>query len=177
MNKYIFKSSGYEAPHDAYGAPPEPYEPPIDSYGPPTDSYGPPIDSYGPPTDSYGPPTDSYGAPPYKPVGPVLLEKRPYEPKEIKPVVIVTEQTYTSFDCRKVPYPDKYYADPEAGCRVSSDPELCRDLYVVLFAPSYISTQTLVRGSSDVPPREACLKTQCQKDRKRREKSSAQIVI
>ena len=86
------------------------------NYEPPHDSYGPPLsDSYGPP------PSDSYGAPPpYKPVGPILLEKRPYEPKEIKPVVIITEQTYTSFDCRKVPYPDKYYADPEAECRVRS---------------------------------------------------------
>ena len=48
-----------------------------------------------------------------------MLEKRPYEPKEIKPVTITTHDTYTSFDCRKVPYPDRHYADPEAGCSVS----------------------------------------------------------
>ena len=102
---------GYEAPHDSYGAPP-------DSYGAPplSDSYGAP-----PLSDSYGAPplSDSYGAPPYKPIGPILLEKRPYEPTEIKPVIITIEEKYTSFDCRKVPYQDKYYADPEAACRVS----------------------------------------------------------
>ena len=48
-----------------------------------------------------------------------MLDKRPYEPKEIKPVTITTHDTYTSFDCRKVPYPDRHYADPEAGCSVS----------------------------------------------------------
>ena len=48
-----------------------------------------------------------------------MLEKRPYEPKEIKPVTITTHDTYTAFDCRKVPYPDRHYADPEAGCSVS----------------------------------------------------------
>ena len=71
------------------------------------------IFSYAPPHDSYGPPK------PYKPKGPVMLEKRPYEPKEIKPVTITTHDTYTAFDCRKVPYPDRHYADPEAGCSVS----------------------------------------------------------
>ena len=75
-----------------------------------------PLDS-----SSYAPPPhDSYGPPkPYKPKGPVMLEKRPYEPKEIKPVTITTHETYTGFDCRKVPYPDRHYADPEAGCTVS----------------------------------------------------------
>jgi len=71
------------------------------------------VSSYAPPPhDSYGPPK------PYKPKGPVMLEKRPYEPKEIKPVTITTHDTYTGFDCRKVPYPDRHYADPEAGCTI-----------------------------------------------------------
>jgi len=111
--------NSYEPPVDSYSPPPDSYGPPPDTYGPPVDSYSPPSDSYGPPSDSYGPPSDSYGPPPYKPVGPILLEKRPYEPKEIKRVIVATEPAYTSFDCRKVPYHDKYFADPEAGCRVS----------------------------------------------------------
>ena len=53
-------------------------------------------------------------------MGPILLEKRPYEVKEIKAVPIVTHETYTKFDCRNVPYPDRHYADPEAGCAVRS---------------------------------------------------------
>ena len=78
------------------------------------------VSSYAPPPhDSYGPPK------PYTPKGPVMLEKRPYEPKEIKPVTITTHDTYTGFDCRKVPYPDRHYADPEAGCTVSCQVSIC----------------------------------------------------
>ena len=114
-----------------YSPPPPDYSPPIphhDGYGevPLHDDYGPvPVhDSYGPPSDEYGPPSSDYGAPsadygPPKIVGPVLLEKRPYEVKEIKAVPIVTHKTYTKFDCRNVPYPDRHYADPEAGCAVN----------------------------------------------------------
>ena len=99
--------------HEDYG--PEPVH---DGYGPPpTDGYGPPpSDGYGPPSSDYGAPSAGYGPP--KIVGPVLLEKRPYEVKEIKAVPIVTHKTYTTFDCRNVPYPDRHYADPEAGCVV-----------------------------------------------------------
>ena len=116
-----------------YSPPPPDYSPPIphhDEYGevPIHEDYGPvPVhDSYGPPppSDEYGPPSSDYGAPsadygPPKIVGPVLLEKRPYEVKEIKAVPIVTHKTYTKFDCRNVPYPDRHYADPEAGCAVN----------------------------------------------------------
>jgi hypothetical protein len=98
--------------HDGYGPPPS------DGYGPPpSDGYGPPpSDGYGPPSSDYGAPSADYGPP--KIVGPVLLEKRPYEVKEIRAVPIVTHKTYTKFDCRNVPYPDRHYADPEAGCAV-----------------------------------------------------------
>ena len=99
-------------PHDDYGAIHEDYGPipHHDDYGPP------PSDGYGPPSADYGAPSADYGPP--KLVGPVLLDKRPYEVKEIKAVPIVTHETYTKFDCRNVPYPDRHYADPEAGCAV-----------------------------------------------------------
>lgn len=115
---------------------PEPYQPPAyhePSYSPPAyhetkpdygyhepepyhepEAYHPPVESYGPPpADSYGPPDH------YKPKGPVMLKERPYQPKDIKPVTITTHDTYTTFDCRSVPYPDRHYADAEAGCSVS----------------------------------------------------------
>jgi hypothetical protein len=114
-------------PHTSYHEP-EPYHPPTsyhepEPYHPPTGyhepaPYHPPTSDYGVPASDYGAPATGYGAPAYKPVGPVLLEKRPYEPKDIKPVVITTHETYTSFDCRKVAYPDRHYADPEAGCAI-----------------------------------------------------------
>eukprot|EP00096_Caligus_rogercresseyi_P005558 TRINITY_DN2134_c0_g1_i2.p1 TRINITY_DN2134_c0_g1~~TRINITY_DN2134_c0_g1_i2.p1 ORF type:complete len:209 (-),score=62.72 TRINITY_DN2134_c0_g1_i2:346-972(-) len=59
-----------------------------------------------------------YDAPyePPKPKQPVLLKERPNEVKEIKPVPITIHDTYTNFDCRKVPYSDKHYADSQTGC-------------------------------------------------------------
>merc|ERR1712110_835358 len=103
---------------------PEPYHPPATyhepkPYHPPSGYHEP--EPYHPPSSGSGAPAPSsdYGAPkPYKPKAPVMLEKRPYEPKEIKPVTITTHEAYTGFDCRKVPYPDRHYADPEAGCSI-----------------------------------------------------------
>ena len=108
-------------PEPAYPAPgyhePEPYRPPTapgyhepEPYHPPSAGYHEP--EYHAPAEAYGPPA------PYKPKGPVMLDKRPYEPKEIRPVTITTHDTYTAFDCRTVPYPNRHYADPEAGCQV-----------------------------------------------------------
>ena len=97
---------------------PEPYHPPSSYHEP--EPYAPPKPEYGAPEPGYGTPEPGYGAPePYKPKAPVMLAHRPYEPKEIKPVTITTHEAYTGFDCRKVPYPDRHYADPEAGCSVS----------------------------------------------------------
>lgn len=48
----------------------------------------------------------------------MLLEKRPYEVKEIKALPVALHDTYTNFDCRKAPYPDRHYADPESGCQI-----------------------------------------------------------
>ena len=111
----VHEDYGHPVPivHDEYG--PVPIH---DEYGPVPvhDDYGPPSDGYGPPSSDYGAPSADYGPP--KPVGPILLDKRPYEVKEIKAVPIVTHETYTKFDCRNVPYPDRHYADPEAGCAV-----------------------------------------------------------
>ena len=67
------------------------------------------------------PPHSEYHEPePYHPPAPkiVLLEKRPYEVKEIKALPVALHDTYTNFDCRKAPYPDRHYADPESGCQV-----------------------------------------------------------
>lgn len=139
---HLYTPDPYEAPQHYGGAPapsyyeppayhePEPYHPPAyqePSYSPPAyheakpdygyhepEAYHPPVESYGPPpADSYGPPEH------YKPKGPVMLKERPYQPKDIKPVTITTHDTYTAFDCRSVPYPDRHYADAEAGCSVS----------------------------------------------------------
>ena len=125
--------SSYHEP-EPYHPEPEPYHPPSTYHEPEPyhpEPYHPPPHSgyhepepYHPPSSDYGAPAPSsdYGAPkPYKPKAPVMLEKRPYEPKEIKPVTITTHEAYTGFDCRKVPYPDRHYADPEAGCSVSFD--------------------------------------------------------
>ncbi len=128
-----------------YGAP-EPYAP--NGYGAPEPSYGPagygaPEPSYAPagygapepyaptgygtpepyaPTGYGAPEPAGYGAPepyaPPKPVGPVLLEKRPYEVHSVQALPVTVEQSYTEFDCRTVPYPDRHYADIEAGCEV-----------------------------------------------------------
>ncbi len=105
------KPDPYKPVHNPYE---DPYKPPVvhdSSYKPPVvhdSSYKPPIH------DSYGPPVS------YKPKGPVLLDKRPHEVTEIKSLPVSVDQTYTNFDCRKVPYPDRHYADPDAGCQVGS---------------------------------------------------------
>ena len=105
---------GYEDP--SFG-----YEPP--SYGPP--SYEPP--PYEPPAyeaPDYAPPPPAYEEPaPYVPVGPVLLDKRPYEVKSIQPLPITVSESYSSFDCRARP-PGRHYADPETKCQVRQ-PTLC----------------------------------------------------
>ena len=56
--------------------------------------------------------------PAYEPVGPVLLEKKPYEVKTIQALPVAVAETYTNFDCRGK-YANRHYADPEAGCQVS----------------------------------------------------------
>ena len=107
--------SPYEPPPTTYQ---EPYEPPQEVYN----SYDPPSDA---PYDPYydAPPPPSYEAPepayPPKPVGPVLLEKRPYEVKSVQPLPITVSESYTSFDCRSL-HPGRHYADPETGCQVRS---------------------------------------------------------
>ena len=56
--------------------------------------------------------------PTYEPVGPVLLEKKPYEVKTIQALPVAVAETYTNFDCRGK-YANRHYADTEAGCQVS----------------------------------------------------------
>jgi len=90
------------------GYSPEPSYPGAPAYGP----YDP-EPSYAPPSSPYLPEPE-YAAP----VGPVLLEKRPYEVKAVQELPISVAQSYTGFDCRTVPYPDRHYADPEAGCQI-----------------------------------------------------------
>ena len=103
-------SSGYSPPLKLKpGYSPEPSYPGAPAYGP----YDP-EPSYAPPSSPYLPEPE-YAAP----VGPVLLEKRPYEVKAVQELPISVAQSYTGFDCRTVPYPDRHYADPEAGCQVS----------------------------------------------------------
>ena len=109
-----------EPHHDVYHPEPhhDPYhpEPHHDVYHP-----EPHHDPYHP--EPYHAPHSDYHEPepyhePYKPKAPVLLEKRPYEVKEIKALPVALHDTYTNFDCRKAPYPDRHYADPESGCQV-----------------------------------------------------------
>ena len=134
---YFTEPAGYHPTAEPYHPPaayhePEPYHP--SGYHEP-EPYHPPAahggyhepEPYHPPAEAYGPPA------PYKPKGPVMLEKRPYEPKEIKPVTITTHDTYTAFDCRKVPYPDRHYADPEAGCQVSQFISNFACLYIIFY--------------------------------------------
>jgi len=118
----------YSPPEPAY----EPYSPPSPAYSPDPYSpepYSPPAPAYSP--DPYSPPKPAYSPDPYvpepyappkpayqKPVGPVLLEKRPYEVKSVQPLPVTVAESYTGFDCRSVPYPDRHYADPEAGCEI-----------------------------------------------------------
>jgi len=112
-SKDPYDSSPYSAqPYEPNPYAPAPYVP--EPYAPAPYEPAPykPSSSYEP--AAYAPPKPEYHAP----VGPVLLEKRPYEVESVKPLPITVSETYTSFDCRKVPYPDRHYADPEAGCEV-----------------------------------------------------------
>ena len=107
----------YHAPAPAYHAEPEPaYHAPAPAYGAPS------------PAPTYSAPAPAYHAP----VGPVLLEKRPYEVqdnidgcielvqvKSVQPLPITVAEAYTGFDCRTKPYQGRHYADPEAGCEVT----------------------------------------------------------
>lgn len=97
---------GYAPSKPAYSNPPA-YAP-VDPYAPTAYDPAP----YAP--EPYSPPEPVY----QKPVGPVLLEKRPYEVKSVQPLPITVAESYTNFDCRSVPYPDRHYADPEAGCEI-----------------------------------------------------------
>ena len=125
------------APYEPAPYEPAPYAPAPAPYVPPhtpdyhPDPYAPPpkpdyhaVDPYHPaPKPDYHPAEPAgYGPPPKpayeKPVGPVLLEKRPYEVKSVQPVPITVAEGYSKFDCRSVPYPDRHYADPETGCQV-----------------------------------------------------------
>ena len=126
--------NSYQEPYQPYDAPPsyetpyvEPpsYEPPsYNDYSPGYDYSPPSNDYYSPPVDNYTPAKPAYEAPyepepyyPPKPVGPVLLEKRPYEVKSVQPLPITVSEPYTSFDCRSK-HPGRHYADPEANCQV-----------------------------------------------------------
>ncbi|XP_059085432.1 uncharacterized protein LOC131882333 isoform X3 [Tigriopus californicus] len=107
-----YSSDPYANHAPAHGYNPPSYE--IDPYTPHEET--PVYNPYKPAHDPYKPVHDPYK--PYKPKGPVLLEKLPYEVKEIKPLSVSVHKTYTSFDCRKAPYLDRHYADPEAGCSI-----------------------------------------------------------
>ena len=134
--------NSYQEPYQPYDAPPSynspysdypSYEPPSYNdyspgydYSPPSnDYYSPPVDNYAPAKPTYETPVKpTYEAPyepepyyPPKPVGPVLLEKRPYEVKSVQPLPITVSEPYTSFDCRSK-HPGRHYADPEANCQV-----------------------------------------------------------
>lgn len=70
---------------------------------------------------AYGSPQPAYTPEPYSPpapVGPVLLESRPHDPKSIEALPISVSETYTNFDCRSKPYPGRHYADAETGCEI-----------------------------------------------------------
>ena len=93
---------------------------PFSHHAPAAPAYG---NSYAPEpyhdsSPAYKPAHEPYEPHYYKPKGPVLLEKIPHEVIHIQPLTVATHQAYTNFDCRKVPYPDRHYADPEAGCKV-----------------------------------------------------------
>ena len=128
------------APEPAYK--PEPAYVPEPAYNPepayvPEPAYGPdpvyaPEPAYSPepaykPEPDYAPPKPVYSPPPI--IGPVLLEKRPYEVKSVQPLPITVAETYTRFDCRDKPYPGRHYADAEAGCQV----RLCFQHFVASF--------------------------------------------
>jgi len=110
-------------PEPAYA--PEPAYIPEPAYAPepayiPEPAYAPepayvPEPAYKP-EPAYAPPKPVYSPPPI--IGPVLLEKRPYEVKSVQPLPITVAETYTSFDCRNKPYPGRHYADAEAGCQI-----------------------------------------------------------
>merc|ERR1712112_637415 len=84
-------------------APPQPLAPaPAPGYAPQA-PYVAPQPAYTP--EPYSPPA---------PVGPVLLESKPYDPKSVEALPITVAETYTNFDCRSKPYPGRHYADVEA---------------------------------------------------------------
>ena len=158
---------GYEAaPYQPYIEPAS-YEPPYDPsydynagydyYGPPGD-YAPPAgdayDGYSPPPkDAYAPPAPAYEPEPYlppKPVGPVLLEKRPYEVKSVQPLPITVSEPYTSFDCRNK-QPGRHYADPEAGCQVGGHPPLFVGQNVWILIVVYREILLTPSVSADLP--------------------------
>jgi len=124
---YAPKPAPHSLPSQSYGADPyapAPYQPQAykpyspepsyapEPYSPPKPAYSP--DPYSPPKPAYAPPAPEY----HKPVGPILLEKRPYEVKSVQPLPISVAESYSNFDCRQAPYPDRHYADPETGCEV-----------------------------------------------------------
>jgi len=98
---YHSSPPAYHEPEPVYGYEPEPYQPAYEPAYKPEPVYKP-----------------AYEPKPYKPVGPVLLEKRPHEVSEIRSPPVTVHESYTNFDCRRAPYPDRHYADPEAGCAV-----------------------------------------------------------
>jgi len=115
---------GYAPEEPSYTPDPDPYAP----YTPVNPGYNSAPAAYAP-ADPYAPvgyEPSPYAPEPYsppepiyqKPVGPVLLEKRPYEVKSVQPLPITVAESYTNFDCRSVPYFDRHYADPEAGCEL-----------------------------------------------------------
>jgi len=111
--EYQPEPAAYQPPAPA----PPPYVAPV-----PTPAYGAP--TYAPPAPTYHQPAPQPAyhepAPPayHVPVGPVLLDKRPYEVKSVQPLPITVAETYTGFDCRSKPYQGRHYADPEAGCEI-----------------------------------------------------------
>merc|ERR1711874_416114 len=73
------------------------------------------------PQPAYIPPQHTYSPEPYSPpapVGPVLLDTKPYSPKSVEALPITVAETYTNFDCRSKPYPGRHYADVETGCEI-----------------------------------------------------------
>ena len=127
---------GYQPEPHGYQPEPHGYQPEPHGYQPEPHGYQPEPHRYHEP-EPYHPdphphsgyheePHSDYHPAPYKPEPkpPVLLDKRPHEVKEIKALPVSLHDTYTSFDCRKAPYPDRHYADPEAGCQVTRNQAL-----------------------------------------------------
>ena len=130
----------------------EPYQEPYQPYiEPPSYDYSPGYDYSPPANDAYAPPAPTYEPEPYlapKPVGPVLLEKRPYEVKSVQPLPITVAETYTSFDCRNK-HPGRHYADPEAQCQVTQTLLLKYNnvLGIIRFITTAITTGSKIHSS------------------------------